>query len=492
MPEQALRLGWLLAAVLLLRLGLAAWLPLADMTEARYAEISRLMAVSGDWITPWFQEGVPFWGKPPLSFWLQALSFRALGVSELAGRLPSWLASLVVVWLIVRLGNAVPGRTPAPQRGQWPALIYSSMALGFISAGSVMTDAYLTLATTLVIGSLILRLQGGDERWGWLFFIGLAIGLLAKGPLTLVLTGTPVFFWVLFSGRWRTLWTVLPWLRGSALLVLLVLPWYVLAEWKTPGFLDYFIVGEHFNRFLVTDWQGDLYGNAHDYPRGTIWYYLLLASLPWGVLALAALGWRLWRKRQQPQRPLWLAAPDQSLLLLAGLTPAVFFTFSGNVLWTYVLPGLPFLALLIARLLPLPASGRLRLPVLGAVLVPLLALLVAGWLTLNPRQLNSEKALLSYIGQQPALQALPLYYVDEVPFSAHFYSQRRARVVNREQLQQWLAGDLPADTLVAVRKRNHRLLAQLGQQTQRLNDSNSYVLFRLRPASVTAADVPGA
>jgi hypothetical protein len=57
-----------------------------------------------------------------------------------------------------------------------------------------------------------------------------------------------------------------------------VLPWYLLAEWKTPGFLDYFIVGEHFKRFLVSNWQGDRYGNA----RGTICLFLLLASLPWG------------------------------------------------------------------------------------------------------------------------------------------------------------------------------------------------------------------
>ena len=109
----------LLLAILLLRLGLAAVLPLADTTEPRYAEIARLMAISGDWITPWYEPGVPFWGKPPLSFWAQALSFRWLGVSELAGRLPSWLATLAIVYLVYRTRRALPRTT-------WIFLHYSA------------------------------------------------------------------------------------------------------------------------------------------------------------------------------------------------------------------------------------------------------------------------------------------------------------------------------------------------------------------------------
>ncbi len=64
---------WLLVSVLAARLGLSALLPFADTTEPRYAEMARIMAETGDWITPWFDIGVPFWGKPPLSFWSQAL-----------------------------------------------------------------------------------------------------------------------------------------------------------------------------------------------------------------------------------------------------------------------------------------------------------------------------------------------------------------------------------------------------------------------------------
>lgn len=72
---------WLLLAFLLGRLLTMAIMPLTDTSEPRYAEIARIMAETGDWVTPWFNYGVPFWGKPPLAFWLEAASFRLFGKS---------------------------------------------------------------------------------------------------------------------------------------------------------------------------------------------------------------------------------------------------------------------------------------------------------------------------------------------------------------------------------------------------------------------------
>lgn len=139
----------LLAAALAIRLGLSALLPLADTTEPRYAEIARIMAETGDWITPWFDHGVPFWGKPPLSFWAQALSFKLFGVSEFAGRLPSWLANVLTVALVFAMRfhlHANTDRQQATVSGLWAALIYATTALGFLSGGTIMTDSYLALA----------------------------------------------------------------------------------------------------------------------------------------------------------------------------------------------------------------------------------------------------------------------------------------------------------------------------------------------------------
>ena len=74
-------------------------LPLMDTTEARYAEIFRKMLEFGDWVTPWYDNGLPFWGEPPLSFWHTAASFKLFGVNEFAARLPNFLCAAVVVVL---------------------------------------------------------------------------------------------------------------------------------------------------------------------------------------------------------------------------------------------------------------------------------------------------------------------------------------------------------------------------------------------------------
>ncbi|WP_369011382.1 ArnT family glycosyltransferase, partial [Oligella urethralis] len=83
---------FLLALILVAVLPVMALMPFSDTTEPRYAEIARLMLERNDWITPWFDPQTPFWGKPPLSFWLQALSMKFFGVSEFAARLPSYLS----------------------------------------------------------------------------------------------------------------------------------------------------------------------------------------------------------------------------------------------------------------------------------------------------------------------------------------------------------------------------------------------------------------
>lgn len=485
---------WLLVSVLAVRLGLAAILPLADTTEPRYAEIARIMAESGDWITPWFDYGIPFWGKPPLSFWAQALSFKLFGVSEFSGRLPSWLANCVIVYLVYTLRRYLhPERTGDAARaaGLWAALIYATTALGFLTAGTVMTDSFLALGSALVLASLVIRLQGGPTVWGWLFFIGLAIGLLAKGPLILVLTGLPVFLWVVVSGRWQRLWTCLPWFRGLALTLAIATPWYVLAEIKTPGFLDYFIIGEHFKRFLVSSWQGDLYGNAHEFPRGTIWLHLVGASFPWGLVALAAFPIRRWRGQETGGHWLSRERGIAGLVLASALSPAIFFTLSGNILWTYVLPGLPFLAVLAASLAPQRLGNTVRPAAVAAVLlIPLLGTLAGGWLSLNPERLKTERDLVARVNALPGMTAEDLVYLDKAPFSARFYSQGDVHAVATDTVRQQLdRGNFSGPTLIAVGKGDKEMLNQLHDVANLVDQNRRYRVFLFTPAPHNPEDI---
>lgn len=134
----------------------------------------------------------------------------------------------------------------------------------------------------------------------------------------------------------ENVWNSLPWIKGALLMLALSLPWYLLAERQTPGFLHYFIVGEHFQRFTVKGWQGDLYGSGHASPLGTIWLYGLTMFLPWTLLLPL-----LRMKKTSPLSEKAAFPGENSFLWLWALSPLLFFTLARNILPAYVLPGIP-------------------------------------------------------------------------------------------------------------------------------------------------------
>ena len=335
-------------ALIAIRLVLLGFAPHDDPSESRYAEIARKMVETGDWITPQFDYGVPFWAKPPLSMWLSALGMELFGVNEFGSRIFIFVAALGVLAVVARLASRERDR----ETGWAAALLLMGMPLFFYCSAAVMTDLALLAGLTLAMAAFRLALRENSRGWGYLFFIALAVGLLAKGPLTLVLAGAPIGLWTLLGNRWREVWQKLPWLGGTVLMLAIAMPWYVLAERKTPGFLDYFLVGEHWKRFTVKGWDGDLYGSAHAIAPGAIWEFWLLGAFPW-CLGFLALPFRKWRNFRA-----WAMAEDGRglYLVLWMLCPLVFFTPARNIIVTYPLPALPATALLLADL----AMPRLR------------------------------------------------------------------------------------------------------------------------------------
>ncbi len=419
--------------------------PLMDNTEARYAEVARKMVETGDWLTPQIHYGVPFWSKPPLSMWTTAISYLIFGVNEFAARLPSFLACVGVVWLAWLLAARRGGVALA-----LPAtVVLVTTPLWFISAGAVMTDPALVLGTTLsMVAFWAAMTREGRTRtlWGYAFFLGLAIGLLAKGPVGVVLTMLPVGAWTLWKGGIATVWKRLPWISGTLLAAALSVPWYVVAEIRTPGYLDYFLVGEHFKRYLVAGWSGDKFGTAHAQPRGWILVLALAVTLPWCV-AFAGLLWRRWRARATNAA----IANDgwNAYLWLWTLAPTAFFTFAGNVLWTYVLPGLPAFALLFAEAWNASAERPRWISLKAGALVMPLGFLVAAIFVL-PRFApdHSHKALVAQYMALRASDAERLVYYEEAPQSAEFYARGQVVTAPRAvDLERYLH-DAPRDFFV--------------------------------------------
>lgn len=414
-------LGWAIAAAVLVRLVSLGLYPLIDTTEARYAEIARKMVELGDWITLWYDYGVPFWAKPPLSTWITAASFALFGVNEFAARIPHFLGAGLIGWLIWDWARLRSDR----EAMICVALLTGSLAF-FVTAGAVTTDLSLAAGTTLAMRGFWLGLHGSElqrRREKWRLFIGLSIGLLAKGPIALVLAGLPIVVWSVAMREIGRAWRELPWLYGALIVAALTLPWYMLAELRTPGFLEYFFIGEHWRRFTIAGWSGDLYGKAHAFPLGSIWLFAIVACMPWSLL-LPLLAFGRAKRLADPQ-----AAADRKwrlYLMLWGLTPCAFFTASGNVLWTYVLPGLPALAMLAAAWLAADIRTRkVELLIAAGLLIMALGAtgLIAGmhW---SGQWKTTKSLILEYQARKTGGEAL--VFLGSLPYSASFYSQGKA------------------------------------------------------------------
>ena len=180
--------------LVIFRFFLTGFIPLLDKTEARYAEIARLMYETNEWIVLQIDYGIPFWAKPPLSTWLSAISINLFGVNEIATRLPSFLLCIVI---LIILGKFVK---KSAYSFYLPAFILLTTPEFLIHMGVVSTDVTLTFSITLIMLSFWKAMQNDQKTfWNYLFFFGVGLGLLSKGPIALILTGPPIFIWCLLD-----------------------------------------------------------------------------------------------------------------------------------------------------------------------------------------------------------------------------------------------------------------------------------------------------
>lgn len=513
-------IAFVLLAIVLVRLLTLGLYPLGSTTEPRYAEIARKMLETGNWVTPWFDHGVPFWGKPPLSFWASAATMGVFGVNEFGVRLAPFLASLGCVALFWAWPQgALPTGTTGTTDGDgsfthaWTlpmgaAVVFLSSVVGFIASAAVMTDMFMALGTTLCMVSFWVAVNHRDDAptpWRWVFFVGLAIGLLAKGPVATVITGLALGLWLAARVVWGdaansktwtekavvlcgTVWQRLPWVWGILLTAALTLPWYLLAEQRTPGFLQYFIVGEHFQRFLVSGWTGDLYGQGHAEARGLIWWFGFGGFLPWSVVALVA--WFGARRNKVLTEEAGTTGGgtasagsgvqsdlgEHVYLFTWTIAPLVFFTSARNILEAYVLPGLAPFALLCALWVSaaIPRWPWLRRVWCLGLLCPVLW---AGWLATSERpEQRSQRALLKL--WQPDT---PLVYLGARPLSANFYSRGQAQVAERPaDIEAWMAVRSPV-TLVLQDSVMRKLSASALDGWQKLGQHDGFTLLRRLP-----------
>ncbi|NOY76094.1 MAG: phospholipid carrier-dependent glycosyltransferase, partial [Kiritimatiellaeota bacterium] len=259
--------------------------PLTDPSEARYADLSKVMAQTGSWFRPmvWIDgELIPFKGKPPLGFWMMAASMRMFGYNEFAARLPSALSSLFLFGIMFLVLSRYLNNYIA-----WSSVfITATSASFFILSGATLVDSALSLfsmgAVFFYYAFLKEKQSGTKKLWSVLVFTFLGLAFITKGPVGIVYFGVPVFFWTLISGSWATLRNH-AWFLGGSIFLLITVPCFLLMEKAMPGFLDYFFIHENLLRYTTKNY-GDLYsGTKHTLPWGTAIPLTFVACLPWAL-----------------------------------------------------------------------------------------------------------------------------------------------------------------------------------------------------------------
>ncbi len=316
-PRPAIRLG--AAPALVGAIAALAWLafsiglrPLNLPEEGRYVGIAWEMLRSGDWIVP-TEDGLPFFHKPPLFYWLTAASMQVFGGNAAAARLAPLLGAAVGAIALYRIGRRWAGEEVA----RWTALVLVTLPFFFGGAQFANLDmlvaGFMAMAVVLA-GHAVLLVKSGEPHRAALAgaWAAAALGVLAKGLIGVVLPGMVLVIWLVATRQARSLLSLLSPV-GPAVFLLIAAPWFFFVQAQHAGFFHYFFVYQHFERFAAGG-----FNNAQPW-----WFFF-------AVVPALTLPWSLWLLRS-------------TLGARAGETEAA--TFWRQLMWAWLIVVLLFFSI---------------------------------------------------------------------------------------------------------------------------------------------------
>lgn len=289
-----------------------------ETSEARYAEISREMYRSGDWLHPKLLN-IHHYHKPPVTYWLTATAFSLFGVNSFALRFFLVIAFVIQLILIFKTAELV---FKSKLVALYSTLVYATLPLVLISVRGLTTDAYLN---TFILLSLYFLVKFRESKktqyiYGAAFVMGL--GFLTKGPVFAIIPLLAVV-----SMCKANAWPPLKIGQVSlAVLIFMVIgfSWFLVLIIEDPRFADYFFIRHFIDRLA----------NAEVFARKEPWYYYLpvfpLVTLPWIIIFINGLLSKMAKQEQEVQL--------RHLLIWWLLIPFIFFSVSSSKLVLYILP----------------------------------------------------------------------------------------------------------------------------------------------------------
>jgi 4-amino-4-deoxy-L-arabinose transferase-like glycosyltransferase len=314
-------------------------LPLIDRDEPRFAEASREMLQSGDWILPRFNN-LPRYDKPPLIYWMQAGCYRALGQTPFAARLPS-AGCMALCVMLVSLWAASLAHDPqsAPRLALRAGSMFALCLQVFVHGRAAVADPPMVLFFLAAAWSGWLWLQAPTTARCLLFWTLLALGFLAKGPVAWIPLGMVLLALRRPAVAGRSSPPALHWILGLSSMLLLIGLWGIPALMQTRGEFATVGLGKHVVARSVISLEG------HG-ARSLTGYFL---SLPFYILTVfvSFAPWAWWLPAALPD--FWKnSSPEKRYLFSGVFITFLLFTLSRTKLPHYTLPAFPLLSILLA------------------------------------------------------------------------------------------------------------------------------------------------
>ena len=314
--------------------GATAWLrPLAIPDEGRYVGVAWEMLRSGDWAVPTLN-GMPYFHKPPLFYWITAGSMHLFGPGVAASRAAALLASVVAATGLFAFVRRWVGAAQA-----WTTVVVLATLPIFYGGAQyanldMLVAACICAAILLTAHAALARAAGLPHRRALaLAFVAAACGVLAKGLIGVVLPVLVLLAWGLATRRPGRVLALLLWAPGWVLFVAVAAPWFVAMQQRFPDFGHYFFIVQHLQRFASAGFNN---------PQ-PVWFYpvvLVTLTLPWSPWLIALAGRGYWKRPEH--------SDVRMLMLVWSAVVSVFFSVPSSKLIGYILPAIPPLAFLIA------------------------------------------------------------------------------------------------------------------------------------------------
>lgn len=312
---------------------------LAVPDEARYAEIPREMVASGNYIIPRLN-GVVYFEKPVLFYWMQSAAIKMFGYNEWSLRFFTAFMGLLGCLITYVAGRKLYDR----RTGFLASIILATSILYFAMAHVITLDMTVSVLLSGALFAFLIAIRSparGEQRcYLFAMYVLAALAMLTKGLIGILFPGMIIGAWIILTWQWRLLKSV-HLLSGALLFLAIVLPWHLLAQKAYANFFDFYFIHQHFLRYFTLA--------EHRYQP--IWWFIpvtIVGFFPWITFLPQAIYQSLPRGFKNLHNPLSLAAGNCFLLVWIVII-FVFYSLSDSKLAPYILPIFPPMALLVAH-----------------------------------------------------------------------------------------------------------------------------------------------